>query len=745
MAKKYNYNSDWMSRKMDEQLEQIEDRLSALYANASYEVNEQFAKYAKTFEKEDKQKFAEMQEGVISKEEYSLWRQRHILQTDLYKATVDKITGTLVNTDVMAMALVDGQLPMVVAQSYNFVQSLGWKEADESGLSVGTFQIYNADAVQAIIKENPDLLPVVDVPEDEKWNKEKINNTIATSIIKGDPIDKVAENLQKVTNMDHNSAVRNARTAMTGAENLGRTQSASDLKAKGIPMDEVWSATYDDRVRDSHLMLDGTKRDENGYFGADFLSTPLRFPADPLGDPEEVYNCRCRLNVVLAGIDHSQDDDLYEQFMKENYPDSWQNLQENEGYKEKERQREDALERKDRLLEAKEEKQAQEVKTEEEAQELKEQILADRAEEERQEALPSIEELEPAENLSSDTEGVVQGRNLVTTFERRADEYPNMIDDVIDQQGYNGLPRVVSEEEFNKAVEESGFIAQRTYGASSQEELDAYRDQLYNGEFYVNCSVGGCQYGQGMYCAGDYTGTLTEGIQAEMAHYQSLNDSRAKENALQEAYSTITKSDVELKSKVSDAQFDAYLAYLQTNPMMPSVYKLSAEDRELFNSLGKNQKKELQTVITEKAKELSADAKGYSYVETLTLTPDAKIFTLEGTQQDGIGELMKEYVLDTVSSADKPILEEYYSMIDNVRQETDYNKTGEMWAEIKQFKTDNPIIDELYDQCNYLAGKDLGVVATMMGYDAINAQGHGESGSYTVILNRTKVIFKEDK
>ena len=125
-------------------------------------------------------------------------------------------------------------------------------------------------------------------------------------------------------------------------------------------MDEVWSATYDDRTRASHLMLDGTKRDENGVFGADFLSTPLRYPADPNGDPEEIYNCRCRLNVVLAGIDHSQDDDLYEQFMKENYADSWQKMQENEGYKEKERQKEDALARKERLLEQKAEKQAQE-------------------------------------------------------------------------------------------------------------------------------------------------------------------------------------------------------------------------------------------------------------------------------------------------------------------------------------------------------------------------------------------------
>ena len=39
--------------------------------------------------------------------------------------------------------------------------------------------------------------------------------------------------------------------------------------------------------------------------------------------------------------------------------------------------------------------------------------------------------------------------------------------------------------------------------------------------------------------------------------------------------------------------------------------------------------------------------------------------------------------------------------------------------------------------------KNAGVLAAEMGYDAINAVGHGKSGSYTVILNRTKVIFCE--
>lgn len=36
---------------------------------------------------------------------------------------------------------------------------------------------------------------------------------------------------------------------------------------------------------------------------------------------------------------------------------------------------------------------------------------------------------------------------------------------------------------------------------------------------------------------------------------------------------------------------------------------------------------------------------------------------------------------------------------------------------------------------------DLGVLASELGYDAINAKGHGSTGSYTVILNRTKLII----
>ena len=38
------------------------------------------------------------------------------------------------------------------------------------------------------------------------------------------------------------------------------------------------------------------------------------------------------------GIDHSKDEELYEEFMKTNYPNDWKNLQENQHYQDKKRE-----------------------------------------------------------------------------------------------------------------------------------------------------------------------------------------------------------------------------------------------------------------------------------------------------------------------------------------------------------------------------------------------------------------------
>ena len=333
--RRYNDNSDYMSREMDAELGQLEEILTALYANATNEITEQFTEYSKKIKTKLKAWRELLEQGLITETDYQAMVRNKILNDILFQATIAALTNTLVNTDVAAMAIVRGDLPYVIAQSYNFIQSLGWKYADDAGFSVGTFQIYNANSVQILIKNNPDLLPYVDLPLDEKWNKDRINTVITQGIIQGDDMQTVANKLQTVAKMDETTAMRTARTSMTYAENLGRDESYKNLKEKGLPVKKKWSAILDERTRDTHRLLNGTFANEKGLFGEGILNVLLRCPADPQGEPQEIYNCRCREGVVFENsvVDHSNDDDLYEQFMREEDPQSYEALKERDYFR----------------------------------------------------------------------------------------------------------------------------------------------------------------------------------------------------------------------------------------------------------------------------------------------------------------------------------------------------------------------------------------------------------------------------
>lgn len=291
IRKKKQYKSDYMSRIMDDRLEQLEETLTALYANASLETQAELYVFTKKFQKEYEKMLEKKEAGDITESEFQLWCNKKIVKTEQYKNTIDSLTNVLVNTDKAAMAIVRNELPFVVAQSFNFAKSLGYAAADKAGLSIGTFQVYNIRTVQKLIKDNPNLLPKVNLPLDKQWNKDRINTAIKHSILKGDSIPKVAKRLQNVTNMDNNAAIRNARTAMTGAENLGRNDAFQFMKKNGVPVKFMWSAVKDRRTRDTHLLLDGTYQNDEGYFGDGIINTPIEFPGDPNGDPEEIYNC----------------------------------------------------------------------------------------------------------------------------------------------------------------------------------------------------------------------------------------------------------------------------------------------------------------------------------------------------------------------------------------------------------------------------------------------------------------------
>lgn len=315
---------DFMSREMDERLSEMEASISNVYQQAVEETTARLNLYMQAYEEENRVMRARLIEGEITEKEYEEWARRNLLRTQQYSTTIDSLTEMLVNADTAAIALVNGELPYVIAESYNYTQFVGHIIADHDDIPNVSFEIYNAQSVQAIIRDNPQILPVVDPELDTEWNRTRLNREITQGIIQGSTIPDMATRLQRVTQMDRNSAIRAARTAMTGAENMGRNESHRRITSQGINMVKRWSSTYDARTRDTHRLLDNTTANEKGLFGEgilDKLDEPLmEFPGDPKGAAAEIYNCRCRLNVVPPNYSREANAQAYERWMQENYP-----------------------------------------------------------------------------------------------------------------------------------------------------------------------------------------------------------------------------------------------------------------------------------------------------------------------------------------------------------------------------------------------------------------------------------------
>ena len=78
-----------------------------------------------------------------------------------------------------------------------------------------------------------------------------------------------------------------ARTETIGALNEGAYIAAQE---SGVVTEAEWLTQQDQRVRDTHMGQDG----QRVPLGRTFLNG-CRFPGDPMGQPEEVINCRCTL------------------------------------------------------------------------------------------------------------------------------------------------------------------------------------------------------------------------------------------------------------------------------------------------------------------------------------------------------------------------------------------------------------------------------------------------------------------
>ena len=283
----------------DEELSKLERRIRAEYKKASKELQGTIDDYFGKLKKRDEEMKALLDAGEITENHYKQWRIAQIGRGERYEAHRDKIAERMTMANETAVAYVNDATPGIYSLNRNYAAYTIEQVAGDAG-----FTLWDEQTVKRLLVEQPDLMPYYPKKKavkrgiDLAWGKKQITNVVTSGILQGKSIKGLADDLQaRIPTMNRDSAIRTARTAVTGAQNAGRMDSYVAAEADGIILERTWIATNDSRTRHSHAVLDGETRPIDTPF-----SNGLMYPGDPNGRPEEVWNCRCTVAAVVKGF-----------------------------------------------------------------------------------------------------------------------------------------------------------------------------------------------------------------------------------------------------------------------------------------------------------------------------------------------------------------------------------------------------------------------------------------------------------
>ena len=282
----------------DQILKEMEKHLTQIYKTAQNDISKKIDAYFDKYTAADSKKRKQLQAGEITEAEYKAWQKGQLMTGSHWYAMEQQISKEISSVNKTAAAYINGKLPEVYALNYNEI-------GDQiNGVVKGySFELVDAHTVKNLATSDKTLLPykTVDGKKDERWNTKRVNAEVMQGIIQGESIPHLASRLSKsIPEMNRDSAIRNARTTVTSAENKGRMDSYHAAEEMGIVVKKRWVATHDLRTRPEHAELDGVEIDVDEPFVNSYGE--IMYPGDPDADPANVYNCRCRLVSQIVGF-----------------------------------------------------------------------------------------------------------------------------------------------------------------------------------------------------------------------------------------------------------------------------------------------------------------------------------------------------------------------------------------------------------------------------------------------------------
>lgn len=296
----------------ERRLRELEAQIAELYRTSSRELGDKAAAYFKKFEKRDAEMRDKLNAGTITKNEYQQWRMTQIGRGERWEALQSELSRRATHADQIAADYINGATPNLYAENYNYqaftIEQAATRMTVNGLASDVSFTIMSEDTVKRLMtgKNHIGFRTVhVNPKRDYSWNAKRIWNELTAGIIQGESMGEIANRFYSVMGSNRKAAVRNARTAVTSAQNGGRMDAMWRAMEQGYPAKKQWVATMDERTRLSHVLMGGETVDANKPF-----SNGLMYPGDPDGDPAEVYNCRCTMVDADERFRTAQDDEL---------------------------------------------------------------------------------------------------------------------------------------------------------------------------------------------------------------------------------------------------------------------------------------------------------------------------------------------------------------------------------------------------------------------------------------------------
>lgn len=305
-----------MAKKRDEGHEEtelvladIEKEISKEYAQAEKEISEKLDDYLRRFEIKDKIKKQAVEDGKITEEEYLKWRLGQIAVGERWQEMEDTLAEDLTNAAEIGKSITDGHMPEVYAINHNY----GTFQVEKATHVDTSYTLYDRQAVEHLFKGKGKLYhdygiktgQAIAEGKQKAWDRKQIQSVMTQALLQGESIGKIATRLANtVGDSDRKACIRNARTMATGVQNMGRLDSYKRAENMGIGLLKEWLATFDNRTRHEHRLLDGQRVPIDEKFKVDGYE--LECPADPEGEAFLVYNCRCTMTPVLKGFERDQ-------------------------------------------------------------------------------------------------------------------------------------------------------------------------------------------------------------------------------------------------------------------------------------------------------------------------------------------------------------------------------------------------------------------------------------------------------